>query len=268
MLPGSPCTPRGPHTSPDGTRSRRRGTAHPHGSLRFSLPRGGAALHKGTGLSPASVPPASPPQLPALAPGPAAPGREGRGGADPPPGAGLDSPSEAGGRCAPAPPWPPRAAPQRGISGYLFLTQHRAPALAWPAAASPPSRHLRRRRRPGPPGAGLRRHAPARPAWGLPGSRPGARPPRVAMATGRPPAPPRWDAALICMRPPGWLLRRRATAAPQRLRGAAAAPVPVPAPPPRPSAAEQPRQPAPKPCPEVCRSGVGARSAHTSRRPR
>lgn len=101
------------------------------------------------------------------------------------PRAGPHSPGAAADRCAPAPPWPRGAAHQRGLSGYLLLTQHRRRALAWPAPAAP-----RRRRRPGPPGAGLRRHAGARPAGGLPANGPGARPPRVAMATGRPPRLP------------------------------------------------------------------------------
>lgn len=128
-----------------------RGRALQHGSLCLPWPHGGAALHKRTCRNAALASPSLVPRAPPRAtthppPRPAAPqrpgslGREGQSGAEPPPGAGRDSPGEAGGRCALAPPWPPSAAPQTGISRYLFLTQHRARALAWPAAASPAAR--------------------------------------------------------------------------------------------------------------------------------
>lgn len=166
----------------------------------------------------------SPPPTPRTRPRPchpAAPGREGRDGAERPPGAGPDSPGEAGGRCAPAPPWPPRAAPQRGISGYLFLTQHRAPALAWPAAASPaaaararPARGSAVTRVPAPrgvsPGA-ARGHGRRASPW-QPGGRRADVPPTAVAAAAARRGGGGWGAALICMRSPGWLLPRRATA--------------------------------------------------------
>lgn len=200
ILPRCHYTPRSPQTtkhskgSPAGTRT---GTANPHSSLGSSAPRGAAPPHKGTRRR---TEPASPSLAPHPALVPQRPGgrliQECRGGAEPRPGAGPHSPGEAGGRCALVPPWPPSAAPQRGISGYLFLTQHRARALAWPAAASPAvaaaaaaATTARARRRGAPPSRVCppRGGSPREPPGGTAAARRHGN--RAAAA---PPPPPRW----------------------------------------------------------------------------
>lgn len=165
----------------------RHGTAHlGQPLLALSL-----AWHKGTRREAAPATRGLPPSPPAQRP------RSTRGGSSGRAATGPDSPGEAVGRCVPAPPWS-----RTGIWGCLFLTQHRPHALAWP-----------------PPGPARRGGSPREP--------PGGSAARVATATGgpRPALRVRGRGHLICMRAPGWLLPRRATArCPRRLRGRAPPP--------------------------------------------